>query len=122
MATSASVAEQIGARIAALLPPPVPPLASAGKPHDFGLSLQQRSYKLQQRQRFQMHRVLQYKTLRRRRHRPHLECAICLETMQPSIEALCRLPCGHEYHRACIDTWALRQPTCPFDRQPFGRL
>lgn len=41
------------------------------------------------------------------------ECSICAE---PYFEGttLRQLPCGHEFHRYCIDPWLLRQSgTCP---------
>lgn len=42
------------------------------------------------------------------------ECSICTE---PYFEgtALRQLPCGHEFHRCCIDPWLLRRSgTCPW--------
>ncbi|KDO28584.1 hypothetical protein SPRG_06440 [Saprolegnia parasitica CBS 223.65] len=119
-----SIAAQIEQRIAALLPAPtVAPALRLDKPEKpLPLVLQERCYALRQRQRYQMHRVLQHKQLRRRRPNAPTECAICLEMMQPELEMLRTLPCGHTYHRVCIDTWAKRQKTCPCDRLPFGRL
>ncbi|PFH32409.1 zinc finger, C3HC4 type (RING finger) domain-containing protein [Besnoitia besnoiti] len=39
-------------------------------------------------------------------------CAICIEDFVPS--ALVRvLPCGHVFHRSCIDSWFLRSSVCP---------
>lgn len=43
------------------------------------------------------------------------ECPICLDiTHAPRSR---RLPCGHTFHRACIDTWLRHNPTCPVCRK-----
>lgn len=39
-------------------------------------------------------------------------CPICLEDYRDS-EELRVLPCGHEFHRACVDPWIILQRTCP---------
>ncbi|KAK9473131.1 uncharacterized protein V1510DRAFT_363859 [Dipodascopsis tothii] len=42
------------------------------------------------------------------------ECVICLEDYVPSVSLVMRLPCGHEFHEACITPWlTLRKRTCP---------
>ncbi|KFG47074.1 zinc finger, C3HC4 type (RING finger) domain-containing protein, partial [Toxoplasma gondii FOU] len=39
-------------------------------------------------------------------------CAICIEDFVPT--ALVRLlPCGHVFHRTCIDSWFTRSTLCP---------
>ncbi|CAD7965849.1 unnamed protein product [Amoebophrya sp. A25] len=39
-------------------------------------------------------------------------CAVCLAEFVPG--ELCRtLPCGHEFHQTCIDTWLLKNRKCP---------
>jgi hypothetical protein len=40
------------------------------------------------------------------------ECMVCLEMMQKGQEVRC-LPCGHRFHRKCIDTWLLSKRKCP---------
>lgn len=41
------------------------------------------------------------------------ECSICAESYVDGA-TLRRLPCGHEFHRACVDPWLLkRSGTCP---------
>ncbi|KAF0685062.1 Aste57867_22990 [Aphanomyces stellatus] len=49
------------------------------------------------------------------------ECVICMEAMVSSRLNLRLLPCGHLYHRPCIEAWSTYQCTCPFDRMPFQR-
>lgn len=39
-------------------------------------------------------------------------CAICIEPYKLS-ETLRLLPCGHEFHKNCIDPWLLEHRTCP---------
>ncbi|KAL1129590.1 hypothetical protein AAG570_012535 [Ranatra chinensis] len=39
-------------------------------------------------------------------------CAICIDPFKLS-ETLRVLPCGHEFHRSCIDPWLLEHRTCP---------
>ncbi|KAJ8922524.1 hypothetical protein NQ315_007554 [Exocentrus adspersus] len=39
-------------------------------------------------------------------------CAICIEPYKLS-ETLRLLPCGHEFHKSCIDPWLLEHRTCP---------
>src|SRR5690606_3349011 len=45
------------------------------------------------------------------------ECAICLDEYQSSDE-LRRLPCGHYFHRSCVDEW--NSAHCALCRQPIG--
>ena len=40
------------------------------------------------------------------------ECTVCLEDLQQGQEAR-RLPCGHSFHRPCIDAWLLAKRKCP---------
>uniref|UniRef100_A0A3B4B1F2 RING-type domain-containing protein n=1 Tax=Periophthalmus magnuspinnatus TaxID=409849 RepID=A0A3B4B1F2_9GOBI len=39
-------------------------------------------------------------------------CAVCLEPFYNN-QCLRVLPCGHEYHRDCVDPWLLLRHTCP---------
>jgi hypothetical protein len=41
-----------------------------------------------------------------------VECAVCIETMSSS-EAYRELPCGHKFHRDCVDPWLQQSVTCP---------
>lgn len=49
------------------------------------------------------------------------ECSMCLEEM--SCDGVTSLPCGHHFHRACIEKWlhvnTYRPRLCPLCRQPF---
>ena len=56
------------------------------------------------------------------------ECAVCLCDFEAGDE-LRTLPCGHEFHKACIDSWLLSErdpsrrmlPTCPLCKAvPIG--
>ena len=40
------------------------------------------------------------------------ECAICLKKVS-ACTLLASLDCGHGFHKACIDNWLSRKPTCP---------
>ena len=40
-------------------------------------------------------------------------CAICQDT---ATGASVEIPCGHTFHRACLDAWAFRSATCPVCR------
>lgn len=39
-------------------------------------------------------------------------CAVCLEPFNHN-QCLRVLPCGHEYHRDCVDPWLVLHHTCP---------
>jgi hypothetical protein len=40
------------------------------------------------------------------------ECTVCLEPLLGGQQAR-RLPCAHNFHRACIDSWLLAKRKCP---------
>lgn len=41
-------------------------------------------------------------------------CSVCLTGMSGgSAEGVRRLPCGHEFHKACVDRWLQCRSTCP---------
>eukprot|EP00440_Ansanella_granifera_P033277 gb/GFBE01036105.1/.p1 GENE.gb/GFBE01036105.1/~~gb/GFBE01036105.1/.p1 ORF type:complete len:296 (+),score=34.81 gb/GFBE01036105.1/:1-888(+) len=39
-------------------------------------------------------------------------CAVCLSEFEEDV-VLRRLPCGHSFHRVCIDKWLKRNKVCP---------
>eukprot|EP00429_Kryptoperidinium_foliaceum_P005658 CAMPEP_0176027430 /NCGR_PEP_ID=MMETSP0120_2-20121206/13451_1 /TAXON_ID=160619 /ORGANISM="Kryptoperidinium foliaceum, Strain CCMP 1326" /LENGTH=379 /DNA_ID=CAMNT_0017360635 /DNA_START=238 /DNA_END=1378 /DNA_ORIENTATION=+ len=41
-----------------------------------------------------------------------VECVICFDSLEEG-EAIRRLPCGHEFHAICVDSWLSSNPTCP---------
>jgi hypothetical protein len=44
-------------------------------------------------------------------------CSICLVDFEDGDELRKLLPCGHRFHRACIDRWLLKSSTtCPIDK------
>ncbi|XP_070572441.1 E3 ubiquitin-protein ligase znrf3-like isoform X2 [Ptychodera flava] len=40
------------------------------------------------------------------------KCSICLERYFPK-QVIRVLPCSHEYHSKCVDTWLIKHRTCP---------
>ncbi|GAX76116.1 hypothetical protein CEUSTIGMA_g3559.t1 [Chlamydomonas eustigma] len=40
------------------------------------------------------------------------QCSICICDFEEG-EELLRLPCNHDYHKACIDAWMVQHSTCP---------
>ncbi|XP_078598871.1 RING finger protein 215-like isoform X4 [Branchiostoma floridae x Branchiostoma japonicum] len=60
-------------------------------------------------------RVKRYKHFHRRRHDGEKEkdaCAVCLDHFYPG-QAVRVLPCCHEFHRKCVDSWLIKKRTCP---------
>ncbi|XP_019618253.1 PREDICTED: RING finger protein 215-like isoform X2 [Branchiostoma belcheri] len=60
-------------------------------------------------------RVKRYKHFHRRRHDGEKEkdaCAVCLDHFYPG-QAVRVLPCFHEFHRKCVDSWLIKKRTCP---------
>lgn len=45
------------------------------------------------------------------------ECAICLNDLNS--EARRKLPCGHIFHKKCVNTWLARKNICPLCRLPL---
>merc|ERR1712032_1527702 len=46
-------------------------------------------------------------------------CSVCLLGLEPG-EQVRTLPCGHVFHRPCVDRWFSRSNRCPLCRQsPF---
>lgn len=46
-------------------------------------------------------------------------CAVCQDTYKEK-ETICKLPCGHEYHKDCVHPWLERHCTCPVCRHEVG--
>merc|ERR1712039_268269 len=48
------------------------------------------------------------------------QCAICLADLAQG-EDVCRTPCGHDFHRGCLEEWVWakrqRSTACPLCRQ-----
>ncbi|PAA56101.1 hypothetical protein BOX15_Mlig029726g1 [Macrostomum lignano] len=44
-------------------------------------------------------------------------CAVCLDEFQRG-EELRVLPCSHQYHPSCVDTWLMASATCPLCVRP----
>ncbi|KAK4368044.1 hypothetical protein RND71_011836 [Anisodus tanguticus] len=42
-------------------------------------------------------------------------CSICMERYLPGSKAY-SMPCSHSFHFGCIETWLLRNPSCPMCR------
>lgn len=40
-------------------------------------------------------------------------CVICLSEDSTTEQPLCRLPCNHVFHRACVGKWLMMQDSCP---------
>lgn len=45
-----------------------------------------------------------------------LSCAVCQHSVTEGEIVRCLLPCNHQYHRDCIDTWFQRNVHCPVCR------
>ncbi|KAJ6802923.1 putative E3 ubiquitin-protein ligase XERICO [Iris pallida] len=47
------------------------------------------------------------------------DCRVCLNRFEPE-SMVCRLTCGHVFHRGCVETWLeYNQSTCPLCRCRF---
>ncbi|GJM85508.1 hypothetical protein PR202_ga01965 [Eleusine coracana subsp. coracana] len=46
------------------------------------------------------------------------ECSICYKEYVVGGATSVRLPCGHAYHRRCLDHWTRVNATCPYCRGP----
>lgn len=42
-----------------------------------------------------------------------LLCAICISEFADGDKVRCLTPCGHHFHKSCVDLWLLRQAECP---------
>ena len=45
-------------------------------------------------------------------------CVICLDDFETG-QSIRRLPCGHNFHSECVDTWLRKNATCPNCRAPI---
>jgi hypothetical protein len=45
-----------------------------------------------------------------------VNCTICLKEVQ-ALEVIKELPCGHQFHKRCIDPWLKIRASCPIDRK-----
>ena len=54
---------------------------------------------------------------RKRKAAKETTCAICFESITPS-EQNRTLPCGHQFHAACVDRWTQNTANCPTCRKP----
>lgn len=50
------------------------------------------------------------------------ECAICYKEYVVGGATSLKLPCGHEYHRKCLNIWARVNASCPYCRGPVPVL
>jgi len=48
------------------------------------------------------------------------QCVVCLENYTKG-QVMRVLPCGHSFHRQCIDKWLERSTTCPICKHDAGR-
>lgn len=46
-------------------------------------------------------------------------CAVCQDSYHAD-ETVCKLPCGHSYHKDCVVPWLERHCTCPVCRHEVG--
>jgi len=46
-------------------------------------------------------------------------CAVCQDNYKEG-DTVCKLPCGHEYHKDCVHPWLERHCTCPVCRHEVG--
>jgi len=47
-------------------------------------------------------------------------CVICLNSL--CVSKICYLPCLHEFHCDCMDSWANVSIRCPICRQPWKKV
>ena len=48
----------------------------------------------------------------------NVKCLVCQFAYEKD-ECLRRLPCGHCFHRDCVDQWLLSKDFCPYCRKPI---
>lgn len=53
-----------------------------------------------------------------------MECSICLDSLSAISLRVVRqiVPCGHAYHKTCIEEWAKEANTCPNCRGPVKKI
>ena len=49
---------------------------------------------------------------------PGTECSICMANIEEGDETM-TTPCGHSFHRECLERWMQERLICPMDRTPL---
>ncbi|KAF3646712.1 hypothetical protein FXO38_08979 [Capsicum annuum] len=49
------------------------------------------------------------------------KCPICMDSYSPGSEAY-NIPCNHNFHFGCIETWLLKNPSCPMCRYKLSPM
>merc|ERR1739836_298609 len=52
---------------------------------------------------------------------PEVDCIICLDAIVVG-EEVTRLPCGHTFHKVCIESWLQYSDKCPLRCRHTGQM